>query len=83
MPKPVSVVGVAGAKFGPHGQGYLDFATPPEEYYRQFAADDYAGGLIRFENGTGLLVESLWAAHQTDRRQTEIFGTGAGARLNP
>ena len=83
MPKPVSVVGVAGAKFGPRGLGYWDYRRPPEEFYRQHAADDYGGGFIRFENGTGLQVESFWASHQPNEMQIELFGTEAGARLNP
>lgn len=83
MPKPVSVSGVAGAKFGPRGLGYWDFSTPPKETYKQYAADDYAGGLIRFENGVGLQVESFWASHQPEDFQIELFGTEAGAKLNP
>lgn len=46
MPRPVSVLGVAGAKFGPHGRGYWDYAPPPKKVYTQYAADDYAGGFI-------------------------------------
>ena len=83
MPRPVSVLGVAGAKFGPQGCGYWNFSTPPKEVYRQYAADDYAGGFIHFENGIGLQVESFWASHQPDEFQIEIFGTEAGAQMNP
>lgn len=83
MPKPVSVVGVAGAKFGPRGLGYWDYSTPPKEVYEQYAADDYAGGFIRFENGIGLQVESFWASHQPEELQIELFGTEAGAKLRP
>jgi predicted dehydrogenase len=83
MPKPASVSGVAGAKFGPRGQGYWDFTQPPEDYWSQYDSDDYAGGLIRFENGTGLQVESFWASHHHPDRQIELFGTEAGAQLNP
>jgi predicted dehydrogenase len=83
MPKPMSVAGVAGAKFGPRGQGYWDFAQPPQEYYGEYASDDYAGGLIRFENGAGLQVESFWASHHHPDRQIELFGTEAGAQLIP
>lgn len=83
MPRPLSVCGVAGAKFGPFGRGYWDFAEPPIEMVDNFAADDYAGGFIRFENGTGLQVESFWASHQPNELQIELFGTGAGARLEP
>jgi predicted dehydrogenase len=82
-PQPASVVGVAGARFGPRGEGFWDFARVSEPYYRQFAADDYGGGFIRFENGTGLQIESFWACHQPDVFQIELFGTQAGAQLTP
>jgi len=82
MPRPVSVSGVGGAKFGPRGIGYWDFRPQPQlgEIY---AADDYAGGLVRFENGVGLHVESFWASHQPEEFQIELFGTEAGARYDP
>jgi predicted dehydrogenase len=84
-PQPVSVLGVAGAKFGPRGQGYWKYAQVPEEYARQFAADDYGGGFIRFANGAGMQVESLWASHMPDAGeiQIELFGTEAGAKMRP
>jgi predicted dehydrogenase len=83
MPKPISVAGVGGTKFGPLGEGYWEFRTPPEDYYSRFAADDYAGGIIRFDNGTGLIVESFWASHQDPEVQLEFFGTEAGAKFDP
>jgi predicted dehydrogenase len=83
MPQPVSVTGVGGAKFGPRGEGYWNFRQPPEDYYKAFAADDYAGGIIRFDNGTGLIVESFWASHQDPEVQLELFGTEAGAKFKP
>lgn len=83
MPKPVSVTGVGGAKFGPKGTGYWDYFDPTPETVANFAADDYAGGFIRFENGSGLQVESFWASHQPDEIQIELFGETAGARLDP
>jgi predicted dehydrogenase len=83
MPKPVSVLGVSGAKFGPRGQGYWHFRPQKEEFYTQYAADDYAGGFIRFEGGIGLQVESFWASHMPGELQIELFGTEAGAQLRP
>lgn len=82
-PRPVSVTGVAGAKFGPYGKGYWDFSTPPKRVSKQYACDDYAGGFIRFENDTGLQVESFWASHQPGELQIELFGTDAGATFRP
>jgi predicted dehydrogenase len=83
MPRPVSVMGVSGAKFGPRGQGYWRFRSQKKEFYSQYAADDYAGGFIRFENDVGLQVESFWASHQPNNLQIELFGTEAGAQLRP
>jgi predicted dehydrogenase len=83
MPRPVSVMGVAGAKFGPRGVGYMTYAVQPPEVQQQFAVDDYGGGFIRFENGAGMQIESFWASHQPDELQIELFGTEAGARLQP
>jgi predicted dehydrogenase len=83
MPEPVSVTGVAGAKFGPFGKGYWRYRTPPKKMSKQYAADDYGGGFIRFANGVGLQVESFWASHQPNEVQVELFGTEAGAQLRP
>lgn len=83
MPKPISVTGVAGAKFGPRGQGYWHYRRQSEDFYRQYAADDYGGGFIRFANDAGLQIESFWASHQQDELQIELFGSEAGARLDP
>ena len=82
MPRPVSISGVAGAKFGPRGLGFWDYQPQPE-LGRAYAADDYAGGFIRFANGAGLQVESFWASHQPEEFQMELFGTEAGARFKP
>jgi predicted dehydrogenase len=82
-PAPVTVTGVAGAKLGPQGKGYWNFEQPDKSIYKQFAADDYGGGFIRFEDGTGLQVESFWASHQPEELQIELFGTEAGAKLSP
>jgi predicted dehydrogenase len=84
MPRPVAVMGVAGAQFGPRGQGFMgERIQPDEELARLYAVDDYAGGLIRFENGAALQVESFWASHQPAELQIELFGSEAGACLRP
>ncbi len=84
LPEPISVLGVAGAKFGPRGFGYFGRNAPvAEDYWSQFAADDYGGGIIRFANGAGLIIESFWASHQAPEQQIELFGTEAGATLYP
>ncbi|RMD82669.1 MAG: gfo/Idh/MocA family oxidoreductase, partial [Lentisphaerae bacterium] len=83
MPRPVSVLGVAGAKFGPYGKGFWNYQVPDPEFYSKYDSDDYAGGFIRFENGLGLQIESFWASHQKEEFQIEIFGTEAGATYSP
>jgi len=83
MPRPVSITGVAGAKFGPRGLGYWNWKPAEKKVYSQYAADDYAGGFIRFEGGAGLQIESFWASHQRPEFQIELFGTEAGATLEP
>lgn len=80
-PDPISVAGVSGAMFGPRGLGYQ--ASVPRKFWKQYAADDYAGGLVRFDGGAAVQVESFWASHQPDEIQVELFGTQAGARLYP
>lgn len=83
MPRPVSAIGAAGAKFGPRGLGYWDLRPALPGLAEQFAVDDYAGGFIRFENGAGLQIETFWAAHHPDERTIELFGTEAGASVDP
>ncbi|TVR49544.1 MAG: gfo/Idh/MocA family oxidoreductase [Puniceicoccaceae bacterium] len=82
-PRPTTVAGVAGARFGPRGQGYWGFSPVAPEIAAKFDTDDYAGGFIRFENGTGLQVESFWASHQPEELQVELFGSEGGARMAP
>ncbi|MFO7898223.1 MAG: Gfo/Idh/MocA family oxidoreductase [Planctomycetota bacterium] len=82
-PQPLTVTGVAGAHFGPHGKGYWHFRVPPEEFYEKYDSDDYGGGFVRFDGGIGLQIESFWASHQAGEFQIELFGTEAGARLRP
>jgi predicted dehydrogenase len=84
MPTPESVLGVSGAKFGPRGEGYFGrFALPADELAKRYAADDYAGGFIRFTNGAGVQVESFWASHQPEEFQLELLGDQAGAKMRP
>jgi predicted dehydrogenase len=82
-PEPETVLGVAGARFGPRGEGYWQFHRVAPELAAQYAADDYGAGLIRFTNGAAIQVESFWASHQPEEFQIELFGTEGGARLDP
>ena len=83
MPQPVAALAVAGAKFGPRGTGYWDYRPALPGLAEQFAVDDYAGGFMRFDTGAGLQIETFWASHHPDERTIEIFGTEAGAVMEP
>ncbi|KXB01258.1 oxidoreductase [candidate division MSBL1 archaeon SCGC-AAA259O05] len=78
MPKPIAAMGVAGAKFGTRGEKFWDEARA-EDFHTQ----DYGSGFVKFENGVGLQLDSFWASHHPEEKQIEIFGTKAGARLDP
>jgi predicted dehydrogenase len=82
-PVPVTVTGVAGAKFGPLGRHYWDFKKPAPGAPEAYAADDYGCGFVRFADGTGLQLESFWASHQPPDFGVELFGTEAGASMHP
>jgi predicted dehydrogenase len=82
-PEPVTALGASGAHFGPRGQGYWEYRSVTPEFAAQYQADDFAGGLIRFADGSAIQVESFWASHQPDELQIELFGTEAGARVFP
>ena len=58
MPRPVSIAGVAGAKFGPRGTGYWNFVPHPVSA-RSMRRTTMRVGLSRFENGAGLQIESF------------------------
>lgn len=78
MPEPTAAMGVAGAKFGSQGKKFWE-----ESRSEDFDTQDYGCGFVRFEDGTGLQLDSFWASHHPQVKQVEIFGTEAGARLNP
>lgn len=80
-PKPVSVSGLTYAKFGHRGDliglmGQWD--------YKNFTVEDFAVGLIRFDNGASLTIESSFAANiEKDVVTTQLMGTEGGCQLDP
>jgi len=80
-PKPVSVSGQTFAKFGKRSDvlGLLGQWDPSK-----FTVEDYAVGLIRFESGASLVLESSFAANiEKDEFYTQLMGVDGGAYLNP
>tara|TARA_A100001015_G_C14714567_1_gene603469 strand:- start:156 stop:656 length:501 start_codon:yes stop_codon:yes gene_type:complete len=56
MPKPIGVLGVSGAKFGPRALGLWNPSMKINDVKKNFETDDYTAGFIRFENGAALRV---------------------------
>jgi predicted dehydrogenase len=80
-PKPVSVSGLTYAKFGHRGDilglmGQWD--------YKNFTVEDFAVGLVRFENGASLTIESSFAANiEKNILNSHLLGTEGGCQLDP
>jgi predicted dehydrogenase len=80
-PKPVSVSGLTYAKFG-HRSDVLGLLGQWD--YNNFTVEDFAVGLVRFEDGSSLTVESSFAANiEKDVINTQLMGTEGGCRLDP
>jgi len=46
--------------------------------------EDFAGGVIRFKNGSVILIENAWAAHVREEIfEVRILGTEGGAQTHP
>jgi predicted dehydrogenase len=80
-PKPVAVSGQCYTKFGKrHGvvglMGQWNVET--------FTVEDFAVGLVRFENGATLSIEASFAANiERDFFDCKILGTEGGCQLDP
>lgn len=80
-PKPVSVSGLTYAKFG-HRDDIIGLMGQWDT--NNFTVEDFAVGLIRFENGASLTIESSFAANIEDNvLSTQLMGTEGGCQLNP
>jgi predicted dehydrogenase len=79
-PKPVSAT----------GKTWNDLGTNPNlwnsmgDYDRsKFTVEDFAVGMIKFDNGAVISLESSFMANAPDRTETQLFGTKAGAVVQP
>ena len=78
-PKPTAVFGTAGAMFGKR----RDVINPdwgPWDVDR-FDVDDFATGMVRFENGAMLSIETAWAANIEEPGRSYILGTDGGCHI--
>lgn len=81
-PKPTFCSGQTYAKFG-HREGLVGLLGQWDPTI--FTVEDFAVGLVRFENGATLVLESSFCANQEQRDHfnTELFGTEGGCNYNP
>lgn len=81
-PKPTYCSGQTYAKFGPR-EGVLGLLGQWDP--KIFSVEDFAVGLVRFENGATLVLESAFCANQEQRDvfNTELYGSEGGASYNP
>jgi len=81
-PKPLRCSGQTYAKFGPR-EGVLGLMGQWDP--KIFTVEDFAVGLIRFDNGATLVLESSFVANQEQRDvfNTELFGTEGGCSYRP
>lgn len=79
-PRPVSVSGAAFSMFGPDGRK----TTARKRGPGGFDVEDLAAGMVRFENGAALQIETSWASHTKPGRDdyfVNLYGTEGGSEL--
>jgi predicted dehydrogenase len=81
-PRPTHVSGQTYAKFG-HRPGVLGLMGQWD--YTNFTVEDFAVGMVRFENGATLVLESAFVANQEQRSvfNADLFGTEGGCSYDP
>ncbi len=83
-PKAVAVTGVTYSNIGPraHIKAYPRYKA--SDYSEYSDVEDMAAAMIRFDNGAVLSVETSFSLNlKEDTGNIELFGTKAGARLEP
>jgi predicted dehydrogenase len=79
-PRPVSVSGTTFAQFGPDGKK----AAGRKSGHGGFDVEDLAAGMVRFENGAALQIETSWASHTKPGRDdyfVNLYGSEGGSEL--
>lgn len=84
FPRPRSAFGVTYTKFGNNPEmaerGCWGGIWDP----REFEVEDNAFGLVRFEDGSTMLLETSWASFiDGDKFNVSLLGTKGGAQLDP
>ena len=85
-PKPISVYGATFDKLGDRPNikakaGYISHSTEGKDI---FNVEDLATAMIRFDNGSVLQIEASFSLNiEKDEGTIQLFGTKAGAKLDP
>ncbi len=80
-PKPVSVSGISTTKFGTR-EGVLGLMGQWDP--KTYTVEDFAVGLVKFENGAALVLESSFCANiERDVMDAQILGTKGGLSIYP
>lgn len=80
-PKPVSVSGMSTTRFG-NREGVLGLMGKWDP--KTYTVEDFAVGLVKFENGAALVLESSFCANiEKDVFNTQLLGTEGGASVFP
>jgi predicted dehydrogenase len=85
-PKPISVYGATFQKLlnRPHIKGDTGYVSASKSNDDICDVEDLASALIRFDNGAVLSVEASFSLNmEKDCGSIELFGTKAGAKLDP
>lgn len=83
-PRPISVSATTYSKIGDYKTKGVTRWEALDTDDLVFETEDSAAALIRFANGASMTVDVTWAINGADREiYSEIFGTKAGASLNP
>jgi len=82
FPKPVTVLGTTHQHITDVKKAVGGWGTP--NLKGVLDVEDFAAGLVRFDNGATLLLEASWHANITEPRMVfELVGTKGGATLKP
>lgn len=83
-PKPVTVSGVTYDRLGAQGTGLGGWGIDRQvNRDGRFDVEDLAYGLVRFENGASLILQSSWAMHLPAEEVVEVYGSEGGAHVHP
>ncbi len=85
-PKPVSVYGATFNKLGdrPGVKKSADAYASSTDNNSVFDVEDLASAMIRFDNGAVLHIEASFSLNiEKDEGKIELFGTKAGAKIDP